>query len=176
MNPTVVVALIGVVSAVTAAIINGALVSRSKAGEDVRSGRMSSYPLVWELTSAVPRWPRKQLTHRAAAEWHRGMRQWYFTAPAVGGMYLSENARARYGGVQELLFAYLDGVEEDNEPFSEDIYDSLVAACSEFRSALTEDLQSRRVRSPVWVISRFFIHRRHAARSKARIATAQRQR
>ena len=172
MSVTVIVALIGIVSTVTAAVVNGALAIRSKAGEDVRAGRLQAYPQVWQLTSHVSRWPVATLTHRQAADWHRAMRQWYYDAPAAGGLYLSENARARYGDVQELLAIYLDGVPEDDGAFPGDVYDSLRDACSALRTALTEDLQSRRTRSLVWVISRALVHRRLAREGKKRLDAA----
>ncbi|MGV9386397.1 hypothetical protein ACWDRB_62080 [Nonomuraea sp. NPDC003707] len=166
MNATVIVALIGIVTAVAAAIVNGALATRSKTGEDVREGRQQAYPAVWELTSQASRWPRNTLTHRSATDWYRAMRQWYYAAPTAGGMYLSENARARYGDVQELLEIYLNGLPEDDQPFPGDVYESLVEACSRFRTALTEDLQSRRTRSIAWVVSRARLHRQHALKGK----------
>ncbi|MGW3408243.1 hypothetical protein [Streptomyces sp. NPDC000888] len=172
MSPTVIVALLGVASAVVAATVNGALATRSKTGEDVRAGRLEAYPAVWELTRHVSRWPKRELTRRAALQWHLAMREWYYTAPRCGGMYLSENGRARYGDVQELLALYLSAADAGEEAFPSDVYEALSDACSAFRTALTEDLQSRRARSLIWVLSRARLHRRHAAEGRRRIDRA----
>lgn len=180
LTPTI-TAVAGAAVATTVALVNGAIASRAKESEELRSLRLQTYPSVWGLTSEVPRWPRGDPAYRDLWTLHRSLRTWYFS---TGGLYLSENARARYGEMQELLDAVLCGRPEDDttpvrelapvaEPHKpETVYEALMNTCSAFRTALTEDLATRRTRSIVWATALWLRHRRQRRAARRRIAAA----
>jgi hypothetical protein len=149
VSTPVIIALVGVAGTVLGAFVNGALATRAKVNDEMRQLRLQSYPLLWQLTSSFSRWPRMTNTYSDLDELHRWLRSWYYEA---GGIHLSENSRARYGEVQELVAAHLGGPEGEAiaagppGPISGDVYIGLLGACSALRTALTEDLESRRQR------------------------------
>lgn len=102
----VVAAIAGIVVASSVALVKAAIASRGQENEELRTLRLKVYPAVWRLTSMVPRWPQADPTYRDLWRLHLEPRTWYYDS---GGLYLSENARTRYGEMQELLDAYLDG-------------------------------------------------------------------
>jgi hypothetical protein len=117
-----------------------ALEWRGSMDTDLRQRRVHAYEPIWERTGLFPRWPRATGITReqllGLSEWCRG---WYFRE---GGMWLSENARTAYGEMQGAFNRVLQLSGEGI--LSEQEYDQLMAACSAFRSQLTEDLLSRR--------------------------------
>jgi hypothetical protein len=167
-------AILGLISAATA-VAGGAITktvdswlgSRSKVGEELREERLRTYLPVWNRTRIVSRWPRTEATYGDLDALHRDLREWYF---GVGGIYLSENARDRYGKMQELIDAHLAGVQNLSAELPDSAYTGLMDECSAFRSALTEDLESRRQRSLIWTLDRRHVHKRQARESKARAA------
>ncbi len=170
--------LIGLAAGIALAIVKGALDSRAKESEELRQLRIEAYKSIWKLTSAVARWPKQHPSFADFWVLHLALRDWYYQ---TGGLYLSENARARYGDLQELLDAYLSGrAPDDSTPVPRDPdrrrvespYDALMKTASDFRTALTEDLATRRARSVYWTYLRWRLHRLQAARAKARIAAA----
>ena len=171
MDATV-VGLISAATAVAGGIATKAfdswLGARSKITEELRKDREPSYRMVWERTEVVSTWPRTDATYADLERLHRYLRSWYYT---VGGLYLSENARARYGDVQELIGAHLDyplgELEEDLPPGA---YKDIMETCSAFRTSLTEDLESRRQRSLVWTMQRWRLHRRQRRKARRRLA------
>jgi hypothetical protein len=83
-------------------------------------------------------------------------------------MFLSERSRDRYGDVQELIGAYLEshrdgGLSARVEP---DDYDAIATTCSAFRTALTEDLATRRQRSLLLAIRSRRWHRSRKRQAK----------
>jgi len=177
----VIAALLGALGATLVALINGVLSSRQKVRDELRDIRLEKYPDAWKLTSSVPRWPRADLTYADLRLLHRELKNWYFD---VGGLYMSENARARYGDVQGLLEAYLEGRQESDSDAvpgsagasaqggSETVYEAIMETCSAFRTSLTEDLATRRSASFLWAIALAGIHITQHAQAKARINRA----
>jgi hypothetical protein len=164
------VAAIGIVSAWIGAVINGSLATRAKVNEELREARLKVYPPLWELTSQFSRWPRTPTTYGDLVTAHRDLRNWYYTA---GGLYLSENARDRYGEVQELVAAHLRkrSPERNDKKLPDPVYDDLMKTCSSLRTALTEDLESRRQRSIWWVASKALLHRKQHRQAARRISS-----
>lgn len=173
----------GLAVASSIALVKGAIASRSKENEELRSWRLKSYPAVWRLTSAVPRWPHSDPAYRDLWSLHYRLREWYYD---VGGLYLSENARARYGDMQELLDVYLAPRSRDDatpvpQPASRTAwehspYKALMESFSAFRTALTEDLATRRSRSILWTIIFWWRHLRERRRAASRLASAKQHR
>jgi hypothetical protein len=166
----VVTAVLGLVTAGVLALINHWVNVRAGVDESLRARRLEHYPALWVATAAVSRWPRSVVNRAALENLHRTLRSWYY---GQGGLFLSEQARARYGDVQELIAAFLaadDGNATD--VLAPTGYSDLMYTASALRTALTEDLDTRR-RKSVWEgrrRSRWHVKQAHAAR--ARIARA----
>ncbi len=166
-NPAVIGA-IGVAFGGATAYIQGALSARAKSGEELRERRLEVYPPVWRETATLSRHPAAELTMADLKALHLGFRGWYY---ATGGMFLSERSRARYGDVQELLGAYLYLHRQDDLAGRVDPsdYDAISKTCSAFRTAMTEDLATRRQRSVVWTLQRWRWHRARQRDARRRI-------
>jgi hypothetical protein len=67
--------------------------------EELRDLRLRWYPPVWKRTSVLSNWPRPNAARENLERLRVDLRAWYF---AGGGLYLSENARKRYGELQKL--------------------------------------------------------------------------
>jgi hypothetical protein len=159
----VIVAVIAVVGAAVGATVSSWLGGRQAVSQDLRERRLASYPSVWTRTSVVSRWPRTNAGIENLEALHGDLRTWYYT---VGGLYLSENARTRYGHLQELVGRVVDRGVADSDVD----YDDVMEAASAFRSALTEDIQSRQQRSLVAAVSRALTHRREDVRAGRRLS------
>lgn len=173
------IALIGIAGTILGALVNGALATRAKINEEMRQLRLSSYPLLWQLTSNFSRWPRMTHTYADLEACHQWFRSWYYEA---GGLHLSENSRARYGEVQELMATHLGASEgrplpaQPGGPIPDTVYSGILEACSALRTALTEDLESRRQRSLLHSIELAARHRKQKAKASERLAKAKRDR
>lgn len=142
------------------------IAGRSRVIEELREDRLRSYAQVWKRTSTLSSWPRTDATYADLKSLHLYLRSWYF---CVGGLYMSENARSRYGDMQKLIAAYLDKSDPLDKRLEEPAYDDLQGACSAFRTAITEDLESRRQRSLLWTISRRWLHGKQMLKARARL-------
>jgi hypothetical protein len=173
------IALVGIAGAVLGAVVNGALATRAKINEEMRQLRLNSYPLLWQLTSHFSRWPRMTNTYSDLEKFHGSFRSWYYD---TGGLHLSENSRARYGEVQELMATNLGALEgqpmpaQPSDPIPDLVYSGLLDACSALRTALTEDLESRKQRSILHRIGLAARHRKQKAKAAERLAEAKRDR
>lgn len=165
---TVVVAVIAVIGATVGAALSSWLGARQAVSQDMRERRLASYPPVWSRTSVVSRWPRTNAHVENLQVLHGDLRTWYYT---VGGLYLSENARTRYGHLQELVGRVVDRKELDGGGIVADsAYEDLMEAASAFRSALTEDIESRQQRSLLVALDRSVAHRRETRRAQSRLS------
>jgi len=145
MSSEAVIGLVGVLSGrVLASVVSGWLGSRAQVAEELREQRLEAYPKVWEKTTIVSRWPRRsETTYAGVGAFHRELRTWYYE---IGGLFMSANARRRYGHMQDVA-EVLAATGEAAFQLTTEHYDALRDACSDFRNALTEDLESRRQRS-----------------------------
>ncbi len=162
-------ALGGAIVASIIAVVNGAVASRGKESEELRDLRLKVFPAAWKLTAVVPRWPRAQIVYADLWSLHIALRSWYFE---IGGLFLSENSRARYGDVQELLSELLDGRPEGDQTKVDAAYAPAMESCSAFRTSLTEDLATRRSRSVLWAAVLWWRHHRQRLAARARIDAA----
>jgi hypothetical protein len=165
---------IGLAVGVSGAMAKSWVALRAKTAEELRAERLEAtrYPAVWKLTSALSVWPRQEPTYGELAELHRSLRQWYYDG---GGIYLSERSRARYGDVQELIAAHVAVGGDPRAPLAPRVYDGLMKTCSALRTALAEDLETRRQRSFWWTLARIRWHRQKAKEAEQRIAAARRR-
>jgi hypothetical protein len=159
--------LLGLFTAGILAVINDWIGTRAGIDETLRAQRLAVYPKLWKDTKAVSRWPRSHVTRGSLQEVHRDFRSWYYSE---GGLFMSESARERYGDVQELIGALLQHEGDPAEELTQDRYTDLMNTTSALRTALTEDLNTRR-RPSLWDRRRQTRWNEVAARSaKARLA------
>jgi hypothetical protein len=179
ISTAVIAGIAAIVGGSSVALVEGFVASRGKENEELRNWRLKVYPAVWRLTATVPRWPQADPTYQDLWDLHLALRKWYYES---GGLYLSENARARYEDMQELLDAYLDGRDRaDATPVphrpsrrasADSPYTALMETCSAFRTALTEDLSTRRTKSVVLAIVVWRRHREQQRQAKRRLQWA----
>jgi hypothetical protein len=168
MSSPLLLALIAIAGSVLGALINGTLATRAKVNEEMRKLRLDSYPRLWELTSRFSRWPRTANTYGELKGLHGQVREWYYK---TGGLHLSDNSRDRYGEVQELVAAHLGASESRaDEHLHAHVYQGLLDACSALRTALTEDLESRRQRSVLYRLKLAHRHLRQRREAAERMA------
>jgi hypothetical protein len=166
MTVALVTAATAIVTAFATALINSWLQTREQTAESLRQLRLDHYPAVWKLTSQVSIWPRQQLSSHDVMRLHRDLRAWYYND---GGLYLSENARERYGHLQEGIAAYVDSRTSSADIAPAD-YGHMMELASDFRHGLTEDLETRRKRSLIWTLQQSLGHRKQAREAKAHIS------
>ena len=144
--------------------------------------RLKTYPSAWTLTCEVPTWPERRLTYGSMRTLHERLRAWYFGADEFaeplreppGGLTLSTNARERYGNVQEIIAIYLRESDDEAADVPPHAYGAIRASCSAFRTALTEDLDTRRMRSILYASHLRRRHRRQQREAEQRLDAAQR--
>ena len=111
---------------------------------DLRTKRIAVYKTLWAHTKILPRWPRDQgVTYEHLLVFTHTLRDWYFTG---GGMYLSRTThRDGYTPLQDELERVLEqskaGLLSQSEP---DDYEAIRGKCSNLRSLLAADIESRR--------------------------------
>ena len=164
-NPAVTGAL-GLAFGAATAYVQSALSARAKAGEDLRDKRLEAYPAVWLRTSNVSRHPPAEITWSELRALHLQLRSWYYTS---GGLYMSDHTRDRYGDAQRVIGVYLQEHERHGADalVAEGDYDLIADFCSAFRTAMTEDLATRRQRSFLLTIQSDRWHRRRARMAEA---------
>jgi hypothetical protein len=166
----VVTAVLGLLTAGVLALVNSWVNTRAGTDENLRARRLEYYPTLWGATAAVSRWPREPVTRTRLDELHKQLRTWYFGG---GGIFLSELARARYGDVQTLIDALLKHKGGSTDLLSADRYEDLMETASSLRTALTEDLDTRRKKS-LWETnrrSRWHASAKRAAQARISAAT-----
>jgi hypothetical protein len=159
----------GVVFGGATAVIKGALTTRSKTSEELRGQRLNAYQAVWVKTATTSRYPPAEITWADLEALHLAFRSWYFT---IGGIFLSERTRDRYFDVQELLNVYLESHRPAGPAaaVAPDDYDAIATTCSSFRTAMTEDLSTRRQRSFLLTLKSRRWHRAQARAARQRIS------
>jgi hypothetical protein len=160
---------IAVASGFISAALNSWLQGRAEVSSELREARTKLYRVVWKHTEVVSQWPWTAATFADLERLHLTLRDWYYGG---GGLYLSENSRARYGEVQELIAAHVRGAEPASAQLPDPVYEAIEKTCSSFRTALTEDLESRR-QSSLWTAARrAWLHSRQKRKARRRIKAA----
>ncbi|MEV6266726.1 hypothetical protein AB0L64_06155 [Kribbella sp. NPDC051936] len=169
--------LLALITAGVGALINSWITARAGVDEDLRDRRLAVYPKLWQATGATPRWPRTEPSRHDLTELHKAYRTWYFS---IGGIFLSESARARYGDVQKLLEALLTasstdrarGTPRETDRLTDTAYVDLMETTSALRTALAQDLDTRRRSSVRDLRRRSRWHKEAAGKATARIERA----
>jgi hypothetical protein len=161
--------LLGLLTAGFLALLNAWISARAGVDEVLRSQRLTFYPRLWTITEAVSRWPRVTVTRGSLDELHHDLRSWYY---ASGGLFLSESARARYGNAQELIEALLTHAGDPADALVSDEHTALMDTASALRTALTQDLDTRRRKSVVEKGRRAIWHHQQERKAQKRIAGA----
>jgi hypothetical protein len=108
---------------------------------DLRVRRIDVYQELWSCTSLLPKWPKASgVTYQQLLAFSQTLRDWYFMK---GGMYFSRSTHDKaYSPLQdalaEVLSAKSSGVVSDAD------YEKIRRCCSTLRSALADDIESRR--------------------------------
>lgn len=168
MTTELVSALIGLVVGIVGTYVKTLLDNRAAVGEELRGARLVPYKELWKSTVLLSVWPRWPLTRGELQDLHVRLRGWYYE---TGGLYLSETARARYGDVQGLIAAVLRSPAGDGDRIADGDYDDLMDTCSALRTAMTEDLESRRQRSLWTTLRRGRAHEAQERAAQERIAS-----
>jgi hypothetical protein len=114
---------------------------------ELRKLRVQFYQELWNETGIVPTYPRADdVTYEDLRKLSERLRSWYYEK---GGMFLSREAHnGRYIPLQEALLATLKTQQSLNKPLSEQLsdehYEEIRRKCSRLRTALSDDIQSRR--------------------------------
>jgi hypothetical protein len=147
MSELATLALSGVVGAVTgflAALLRSALDVRVKIDQELRDVRTPLYKELWHEMKIVPLWPRNENLKYGDLQALSGrFRDWYFEG---GGIYLSRPSQRRYRELQELLRSLADQPPERGVDPGGKAYRNVQRRCSALRTAMTDDLLSRRGR------------------------------
>jgi len=134
------IAVFTTIGAFVGALISHLLAQRRGLDLTIYKQRAEVYKGLWEKTALLPKWPKKaEVTYAQLKTLSEELRDWYFH---LGGLYLSDSARAAYGSLQEALN------EPSRVPNSNSVrdpdYDLLQGLCSKLRTELTHDLLSRK--------------------------------
>ena len=163
--------------------MKGALDQRAGLDEALRDIRTKLYGKAWQSTGLISLWPKPDLTWGDVRAMQGDLRAWYFgdagSAGAAdespGGLYLSRNAQVRYREMQQLIGLSLGSVKDDGEFVPKEVYEDLRDECSAFRTALTEDLETRRKRSVWWTIQTRSQHRTQKRKAAERADRAEKR-
>jgi hypothetical protein len=179
----VISAAAGLATATIGALVKGAVNRRADVNEDLRAMRLTTYPVAWTLTGDVPTWPERELTYGALRALHERLRAWYYGTDEFaerlgerpGGLSLSTNGRERYGNVQEIIAINLRGSDDGEALVPHEAYEGIRDSCSAFRTALAEDLDTRRMRSILYARQLRHRHRAQELQARARLEAAERR-
>jgi hypothetical protein len=171
MFDKILLAIVTGVLGLTLALVNSWISARAGIDETLRAQRLELevYPALWSDTKGVSRWPRVDVSRGSLEELHKTLRSWYY---AKGGLFLSESARARYGEVQKLIDALLTHKGDPDCLLSEKAYTDLMETASAMRTALTQDLNTRRRQSFRETRRRARWHKSESSKAATRIQNA----
>ena len=108
---------------------------------DLRKRRIDAYAPLWKATGLLPQWPRaSDVTYAQLQDLSRQLRAWYYE---MGGIYLSRSShRDAYSPLQDALKEL--GQAGKSGVISETDYNDVRKLCSRLRTALANDIESRR--------------------------------
>jgi hypothetical protein len=151
--------IIGVVAGFLGKILLDRLTQANKRDIDVdldmRKRRLDVYAELWTATALLPKWPRNEnLTFEQLQELQTTLKNWYFNK---GGIYLSRSTFDHaYTPLQDKLTDIAKFGLKGPVPLAQslatdqrDAYEEVSSACSNLRTSLTRDVQSRR-EAPFW--------------------------
>jgi hypothetical protein len=161
LTTVVVSSLVGGLVSYLGALWKSAVDFHSKVDDGLIAKRTRLYEALWSLTKKVPKWPQnEQLRYTHLRELSVEMQRWYFDE---GGIYMSEATRVAYGAAQDTISAVVraaSGGDLDRRVTHEGPsgyfgtdggdYERVRASLSALRTAMTEDLLSRRGAGRWW--------------------------
>jgi hypothetical protein len=141
---TIISGLVGAFTGLLAAYVKNRIDYQHEIRSDLWNKRYNAYTKIWKMTQAIPRWPKNDsLTYQQLVDLSVGFQEWYFND---GGILLSESGREKYGTMQEGITNILNHQKtERSSPVNEPDYNSALASCSQFRTAITSELLSRKI-------------------------------
>ncbi len=109
---------------------------------DLRKRRIEVYSELWKSTALLPKWPMAtDVTYEKLLEFSISLRSWYFEK---GGIYLSRSTHTNgYTRVQDTLAEILKN-NKSRQIISAEHYELVRCQCSDLRTALAGDIESRR--------------------------------
>jgi len=108
---------------------------------DLRERRIKVYQEIWTATELLPKWPRNEnATYEDLMKLSESFRDWYFR---TGGMYLSRTTHdSAYSPLQDAIAELRD--KKVTGKISPQDYEYVRKRCSALRTALANDVESRR--------------------------------
>jgi hypothetical protein len=108
---------------------------------DLRKRRIDAYKLIWKATAILPAWPKDpKVTYGHLDTFSSELKDWYFK---TGGIFLSYNAHHKgYIPLQEAIETL--NVQDKSVSLTDNDYKTIREKCSQLRTLLTQDIQSRR--------------------------------
>ncbi len=135
-------ALVGAIATYLVAILKLRRELEYKYDTDLRDKRIPEYLELWKLLEVLAKYARpKQLTFDDLSKLSASLRQWYYEK---GGLFLSDKSRDVYFALQDEIKAALDHGNSLHSGVDEPTFEKLREAGSALRTALTQDVGTRK--------------------------------
>jgi hypothetical protein len=144
MTNIIITGIVGALTGLVAAFLKNRFDYQHEVRSDLWNKRFESYIRIWKITQLIPKWPRNEkLSYKGLYELSKHFQDWYFQD---GGILLSSPARQKYGDMQEAMTTARLSQEKlsTDAILNEDDYNKVQTACSNFRTAITNELLSRK--------------------------------
>jgi hypothetical protein len=120
---------------------------RGKVSEKIWDERYKVYPILWDLSKFVPKFPPiKGITYTKLNTLSESLREWYFVYK--GGVLLSDNSKEAYINLQYEINKIINVAKNKDDEISMDgchsEYYLIQGYFSKLRTELTIDLMSRK--------------------------------
>lgn len=138
----VVSALLGALATYVFAVLKLRKELEYKYDTDLRDKRIPQYLALWMLLEVLAKYARpRQLTFEDLRQLSVSLREWYFQQ---GGLFLSDKSRDDYFALQDGITDVLAGDFSPKAEVDEAIYETLRAKGSTLRTAMTQDVGTRK--------------------------------
>jgi hypothetical protein len=135
-------AVVGAIATYLVAILKLRRELEYKYDTDLRDKRIPQYLELWKLLEDLAKYARpKRLTFDDLSTLTASLRQWYFEK---GGLFLFDKSRDVYFALQDEIKAALDKSNAPQSDVDEPTYEKLREAGSALRTALTQDVGTRK--------------------------------
>jgi len=104
---------------------------------ELRTRRLEPYMSLYRRTKSLPRYWRTAPARAEMSAWSEGLHEWYFDE--AGGLFLSDDARAAYLNVLEVI-AVTANAGKPEDPISDEETQRLWRAGQALRRQLTADI------------------------------------
>ena len=140
----IITAIVGALTGLGAAFLKNKIDYSHEVRSELWNKRFEAYIRIWKLTQLIPMWPKNdKLTYQVLYEISTHFQHWYFQD---GGILLSAPGHKRYGDMQETIDRILSTHDKTTMAslVSIENYNLVQSACSAFRTAITDELLSRK--------------------------------